>query len=213
MKNWIGIIVFFVFANSFGQTHYVFDHIVIKKIFNSEDSEMNEGQIGERFYLVNASTDDYSAEVGLLPSGKYFIQLKDEKNDVFGRGIISKDAFLNNESYVIKDAYTSRFPKASSRLKRSKRTIDTIGPNKTLWKFHRKLQNKEVSTALDEYLIDTECFKAFQSKGFDRFNRRGSLRFDGWPTAYRCLDDKGSVLSHWILDTIVFTKRVIVLKD
>jgi hypothetical protein len=134
MRKGVGIIVlFFAIGSCLGQTQYTFDHIVIKEILNSEDSEANEGQTGKRFYLVNASTDDYGAEVGLLPSGKYFIQLKDKKHNIFGRGIISKDAFLNNETYVIKGSYTSKFPRVNGRMRRSKRTIDSISPSQTLW--------------------------------------------------------------------------------
>lgn len=214
MKKWVGFIVlFFAIASCLGQTQYTFDHIVIKEILNSEDSETNEGQTGERFSLVNATTDDYSAEVGLLPSGKYFIQLKDTKQDIFGRGVISREAFLNNETYVIKDSYTSHFPQANSRMKRAKRTIDSISPSQTLWQFSRKLKYKGNTRVIDEYKIDTERFKAFQSKGFDRFKRRGNYKFDGWVTSYRCLGEAGNVLSHWVVDTIIPTKRIIVLKD
>lgn len=214
MKKWVGVIVLcFAIASCLGQTQYTFDHIVIKVILNSEDSETNEGQTGERFSLVNATTDNYSAEVGLLPSGKYFIQLKDKKHNIFGRGIISKDAFLNNESYVIKDSYTSRFPQVSQRMKRSKHTVDTIGPTQTVWQFRRNVELKKYTTLIDEYTVDNERFKTFQSKGFDRFKRRGRRTFNGWVTSYRCLDEEGAVLSHWVVDTIIPTKRFIVLKD
>jgi hypothetical protein len=214
MKYWIAIIVLFIaISNCLGQTQYVFNHVVIKQVVISEDSEENEGQVGERYQLINAQSDDYSAEVGLLPSGQYFIQLKDTKNAIFGRGIISKEAFLTNESYVINESYRSRFPKASTRLFRSKRTIDTLGPTQTLWQFRRKVRNKPTSYFVDEYTIDTDRFKAFQSEGFDRFQRRGSQKFNGWVTAYRILNDQGAVLSHWVIDTIVPTKRIIILKD
>jgi hypothetical protein len=213
MKYWITIIgVICAISNGLGQTQYVFDHIVIQEIVISEDSESNEGQVGERYYLINAASDDYSAEVGLLLSGQYYIQLKDTKNAIFGRGIISKEAFLTNESYVINGSYKSRFPNASGRLSRSKRTIDTLGPTQIRWQFKRKVRNKPTTYFVDEYTIDTDRLKAFQSEGFHRFQRRGSRKFDGWITSYRTLDDKGAVLSHWVIDTIVAAKRIIVLK-
>lgn len=214
MKYWIVIIgLIFSIANCLGQKQYVFDHIVIEEIVISEDSEANEGQVGERYHLINATSDDYSAEVGLLPSGQYFIQLKDTKNAIFGRGIISKEAFLTNESYVINESYKSRFPNASGRLFRSKRTIDTIGPTQTLWQYRRKVRNKPTTYFVDEYTIDTDRFKAFQSEGFNRFQRRGGRKFNGWITAYRILGDEDAVLSHWIVDTIIPSKRIIILKD
>ena len=213
MKYWIAIIgLICAISNCLGQTQYVFDHIVIEEIVISEDSEANEGQVGERYHLINAASDDYSAEVGLLPSGQYFIQLKDTKNDIFGRGIISREAFLANETYVINGSYKSRFPNASGRSNRSKRTIDTIGPTQTLWQFKRKVQNKNNTTIIEEYTIDVERFKTFQSKGFDRYKRRGSRKFHGWITSYRILDEEGAILSHWVIDTIVPAKRIIVLK-
>jgi hypothetical protein len=214
MKYWIAIIgVICAISNGLGQTQYVFDHIVIKEVLNSEDSEANEGQVGERYHLVSAASDDYSAEVGLLPSGQYFIQLKDSKHDIFGRGIISKEEFLANETYVIKGSYKSRFPNASGRSYRSKPSVDTIGPTQTRWQFERKVRNKKRKiTIVDEYTIDVDRFKAFNTEGFYRFQRRGSRKFHGWITSYRILDEEGVVLSHWVIDTIVPTKRIIVLK-
>lgn len=85
-----------------------------------------------------------------MPTDQYFIQLRVTKNAIVGRGIISEEAFLTIESYVINESYRSWFPEANGRINRAKPTIDTMGPTQTLWQFRRKVRNKPTTYFVDE---------------------------------------------------------------